>query len=51
MASKKKSAAKKTTTGKKTAKMRNLTKGKRAMTAEQLEAVKGGTFKLAKATG
>jgi hypothetical protein len=42
MASKKKSAAKKTATGKKGGKMQNLSKGKRTITAAQLEAVKGG---------
>jgi hypothetical protein len=42
MPSKKKSAAKKSSTGRKGAKMRTLSKGKRAMTAGQLEAVKGG---------
>jgi hypothetical protein len=50
MASKKKSAAKKATTGKKSAKMRNLSKGKKAITAEQLQAVKGGVLHVAKAT-
>jgi hypothetical protein len=42
MASTKKSGAKKTAPGKKGATMRNLTKGKSAMTAAQLETVKGG---------
>jgi hypothetical protein len=42
MATKKKSAAKKTATGKKGGKLQNLSKAKRAMTANQLEAVKGG---------
>jgi bacteriocin-like protein len=46
MASKKKSAAKKTATGKKGAQIRNLTKEKKTMTAEQLQAVKGGWRKL-----
>jgi hypothetical protein len=38
----KKSAAKKTTAGKKDVKLRNLPNGKRTITAEQLQAVKGG---------
>jgi len=44
MAIKKKTVAKKTATGKQVAKIRNLTNGKRAITAEELETVKGGTL-------
>jgi hypothetical protein len=44
MASKKKSAAKKKAAEKKSAKMRNLTKKSRGLTADQLGTVRGGGF-------
>jgi len=42
MATKKKSAAKKTATWEKAPELRDLTRVKRALTAKQIESVKGG---------